>query len=416
LSIAASAAEGTWKILGRNEVDEVAQRAWAYVSASSKDYRPSELVGSLLSASAEDVNYLRALVQVRHPATRRFLLAVPGILERLAQTTEVQIDESLAPIGAVDWPATVLGVVAKGHVSSFVIRHTDPHRDLPENRLLRCVLNRLKDAALVVTQGRSQSNLRQGWLHEVDALRGDAQRYADHPLLQAIVPKASHTGLAAARASRIPGYAYLAEAYDVELRVGPEPTEEGLHDLLSASVLLPEAESRAYELLVLFRMISQLEGIGYRLGRIGLIGLGDGHVFELDRNSEIIHVYYQQSPFESIRYRQSLVGAGFSPAGLRPDIVLVTEGFAQKQVLLFEMKCSNSTALVSEAIVQLFGYRYDLADLPVGDLTSLVAVTPVGRPSSPSTWPLPAYEGDFRIWTTDQDHLSEVLNFGGQPL
>lgn len=412
MAVAAPAGFGrdaTWRIVGTEERSEVAKRAWAYVHASATDYHPSELLGNLLAVNPSDMDYLRALVQMRNAATIRFLQAVPQILERLAQTVEVDIEELLVPIGRVDWPSTVLGAVTKGHLASFIVRRSDPHRDLPENRLLRYLLNRLRDLSSLLTRGRTEGELSQGWLGDIDEMGKVAEGFAEHPLLQTVVPVASHAGLSACRNSRIPGYAYLADAYEVELRVGPEPTEHGIQELLATGVLIPQLEWRAYELLVLFRVLSELDASGFKAERTRLIGLGSGHVFKLRRGTDTIDLYYQQSPFKSLRYGTTLVGAGFDRAALRPDIVLIKRGLTASEVTLFEMKCSTDTSQVGEAIVQLFGYRYDLAGLPEGHLTSLVAVTPVGRPSTPSQWPEAAYGGDFQAWTTDHVHLAALV-------
>lgn len=409
--MSALAAPG-FALLNADELEEIAARTWQNVAAYSAQYTPLVMLASLveLQLLAEDQLEYRARLQLLlSNEVRTFLTVATNIIARLAQTTEVHVHEGRSPIGYVDWPTTMLNRLVSGRDPSiFVLRQSEIHRDLPENRLLKFLLLEVARLASDVLGSRRV----EGWRVTVESVRLAAEKLAHHPILAPVAASWNHRGYLAARASRTLGYREIAglyELYDNLLRRGDQAK---LLELFRQHVLVPRLEDRAFELLILFRLIEHLQAVGAQRKAIRLIGQGNGPVFIFSHGDYEIGVYFQGVPEALLQrslYRQFMTRAALSPGARRPDIpIRVSKAGVIHRITLIEAKCSVALDTIRDGGFQLLGYLADFKLYEEAE-TNLMLISYGGIVRYPG-WPTPISVAPFIGYTSDLANLGSALS------
>jgi hypothetical protein len=402
------------------DVEEVAVRAIQNVGRASYQYSPLQVLSSLGSADRlphEELDYRAKLQFVLSDAVETLLRQVPQIINRLIQTTEAETVEGRIPIGVIDWPATwTRRLIAGRDPSVFVLRRSEIHRDVPENRLLKFVLSLLAEFADSLLREPHDSG---GWATRVSWVRAHARRYATHPVLAPITASASRVGYLAARATRTPGYSDIAQLYAWYESVFERGDAQELLNLFRQFVLIPEEEERAFELLVLFRLVAYLEASGAVLGGIKLIGRGSGPCYVYRWRGRDVSVFFQGAPESSQKssmYRKYVFETGLGASVRRPDIVLqMHDGGHVRRTLVMEAKCTTDLRPVRDGVFQLLGYVQDFGFAKEVH-TSLLAVG-YGRIRAVAGYPPPvtlSHRLDGQV--ADLSSLTVALDQWGQSL
>ncbi len=171
---ASSEAATSFALLGESEIEEIAARAWQNVAAFSGEYTPRSLLAGLADIEAlpqNQLEYRSCLQFLLSNETAAFMNAAPALLRRLSQTTVHERQQGRAPIGLVDWPSTIVQRLARGGTDSiYLLRGSETRQDVPENRLLRFVLNAIVTSAASVLPSQIE-----GWPLRVRELEAAAQ-------------------------------------------------------------------------------------------------------------------------------------------------------------------------------------------------------------------------------------------------
>lgn len=354
---------GRFSFLSDDEVEEVAMRAWQNVAAHSTEYSPLAILASLAEVSSlptEQLEFLASAHFVMSEEVGTLINAAERIVKRLSQTTSLEEMEGRVPVGYIDWPATALRrITGRSDRSQFVLRKTELHRDVPENRLLRYALAEVEHHARNVLTSQPI----EGWRRQVETVRSKARELYNHQLLRTIPSEHRRQGYLAARTSRTPGYRDVARAIALSNGLFRAGDQSVLLELFRQHVLMPELEERAFELLVLFRLLDYLESVGAQRVAIRLIGRGVGPVFIYLLDGRLCEVYFQ-NPSRALAnhsfYRKISESAGLGTPGLRPDIVVrIAIDETEQRTVILEAKCSTNLNTIRDGIFQLIGYFGD---------------------------------------------------------
>lgn len=400
-----------FSLLTQEHVDEIATRAWQNVAAHSSEYTPLEMLTSLTevsSLSGEQLDFRAALQFLMSSEVRELVQASKRILLGMSQTTSLRTVEGRVPVGSIDWPGTITGrIVGRTDPSSFVFRQTELDRDVPENRLLRFALTAVTRLASSVLDVQPTT----GWRSQVAGLQTAASSLVAHPLLTQIPAELNRHTLSAAKSSRISGYRDAARAMELYNDLFRFGDLSRLIELFREFVLIPELEERAFELLVLFRLLVRLDELGANRTSTRLLGRGRGPVFTFVLGGSAIEVYFQGTPAEISShsyYRKVITEAGLGSSSLRPDILLrVGAGDTGAKIVVMEMKCSTNLGTIRDGVFQLIGYFGDFR-LFKEDGPILFLISFGGIPESENV-PIRVDFSDLTVYVSDLPRLHESL-------
>lgn len=378
-------------LLSREEVEEIAERAWLHVGVAAHAYAPIEFLDSLAEAPElppRQLEYRSNIHFVLSSEVAAFMRAAPKLLLRVSQTTNTRRDRQRAPLGRVDWPRTLAEATRGGPKGELVYQviSNETSRDVLANRLVRFVLQQVHERAQMILPRQPEllDNAADvgpipGWTEEVRRLLDRAATCLAHPALRGIPSSASRQAVFAARAARAPGYQEAARAHQLLIDLFGSGDATNLLHLFRQLVLMPDAEDRAFELLVLFRVIAALERAGAKRRTVRLIGQGNGPIFVHDLPNRRVVTHFQGVPSwmsRDSRYGGILAGHEMSGGVRRPDIVVefLSPTFGRRTIVI-EAKCSQSAPTIRDGVFQLLGY---LADYQLQASTSAVVLVAHG--------------------------------------
>jgi len=289
--------------------------------------------------------------------------------------------------GPIDWPATIgARALGGGNETLYVVRPANRIFDVPENRALAWVLERLE-----VELGRVPFVLReeagvvtdQSWIAQITAHRARIRAARRHGWIREI-PAERPTArtlqrLASARTTfykkAIPAVIHLLRRFSEQ-----DPTAEDLTDLLSRRYFEPARNWQLFEVVVALRLARAfgVVAVGKRKSRL-LVGGGRSPYarYSLPGGDEV-RLWYQSWPRDvgQSLHRDALRHYGIAGESARPDLVIERrrEGKTVDAVLL-ELKASRVAATLSGGLMQLLGYLKDRPDIfgyrPSGWLVAL---------------------------------------------
>ena len=356
---------------GAGEVvaDEVASLGWSYVSRLSRDRRPIEILDRLANLSSRDSHFLRRLHFVESREAKDLLSRISQRLRRLPQSTKPTRVVGREAKGRIDWPRTLRERMARGGDPTIIaVANADRHFNVSGNRALVYLLDRLVEMARSVSQrpdGKAISGRASA------ALVGAAAARLRSTSALATVPSPENiSGIdrQALRASRLPEFrnevASLLKLYD-SLFIEDDLSE--LRRLLGERVWLPLEPERLFELWVLFTAVRTLEGSGWVVQSLRLLGAfsgGAGPTFRVSKGGTEVAISYQSLPpelLESSRYTPLLGVYGIAGSVRRPDFVITAETNGKISRMLVEVKLTGDRAYITDSIYKVFGYLADFA-------------------------------------------------------
>jgi hypothetical protein len=402
----------SYQLLTPDDVNTIAERAWQNVATFSSEYSPLSILSSLVDdldlVPSDQLEHLAAIQYLLSSEFRSFACTSSRLASRLAQTTLTQEEVVRSAVGLVDWPRTTTGRMTGAlDPTSYRTRSSRVDLDVPENRLFHfMIVESLKLANDILSQGGPE-----GWTQAVVEDTQRLARVAKSPLIRTLPSEASRAGILAAISSRIPGYREVANAYALFDGLFRRGDRELLLNLFKQCILLPQAEERAFELLVLFRLVDYLEEAGGQLKSIRLIGRGDGPTYTYQIGDRRFCIHFQNVPRDLLNdsvYLRFASACGFKATARRPDVVLrVIENSQVRRTIIFEAKCSRSADVLRDGLFQLLSYAtdYQLVSKPN---TTLVLVAHGGVPRR-ERWPKPAISDPVIGTCTALENLDACL-------
>ncbi|MFW6026660.1 MAG: hypothetical protein ACOCRX_09985, partial [Candidatus Woesearchaeota archaeon] len=135
--------------------------------------------------------------------------------------------------------------------------------------------------------------------------------------------------------------------------------ENFLRDVLKNRILKPLNNNVLYELYVFFNILDVIEGQGWKLKSVNLIGGNSESVSVYSKNNETIKIYYQNLPKklkEKSIYGNYLDFYDLNCRSRRPDVII--EKDSQKYCII-EVKRSANRGYIVDGVYKLMGYLKD---------------------------------------------------------
>jgi len=324
--------------------------------------------------------------------------------------------------GPVDWSATVARrSLGAGNATHYVVRSARRVYDVPENRALVWLLDRLQAAChralaekpdAAALDGTAEANT---WANRIRRLAAQLERARATEWLRGIDPEPpvgrTMQKLRAARSSFYRDDLTAAARRMISLE---SPDENDLVEVLSERYFEPAATWMIFEVCVALRLARGLGEVSGRPRRARLL-IGAGRApyarFLFEDESEV-SLIYQTWPENAGPSLLAETGRrhGLAVGPSKPDLFIVRSG-GRPDVLLLELKASLSSTYLKEGLAKLLGY---LADRPM-----LWKQKPAGWLVAPAS---DAFVGTDApnaedLWMVDADAVAEaaVARFAPAP-
>lgn len=313
-----------------------------------------------------DIHRLGAVHFLLDPSIARFVESVaPSLINRLNKQARLSTAVSHSAVrGRIRWPETLRLQVATGDRSQYVATTVHPQFDLPENQLLKHLLQRI--SALCKDVLSQYTTAGDGWLASVHTLRQVADSHLQGAAMRNIsaISGVGPKHVWATRHAKHFEYRFLPGVATLLVRLADQ-ADNYLREAVRQRYLEPMNLDVLYELFVLFSFMVQCEQAGWEVELQRLIGGHTGPVAVYRRHTKVLRVYYQRVP-ESLasvsRYKGVMAAHGVRRSLRTPDIIveMVTAG-GSPRYLLVEVKRSSDPGYIVDGIYKLFGYLRDYA-------------------------------------------------------
>lgn len=323
-----------------------------------------------LRGGERDVTLLASLVELSGGNYLEFFAeSLPDLLDQLSTDTERR-NEIVGPklVGAPRWGATRIGR-ASGQLrfGQFYSRTAHRSYDIPENRVVAWLVGNVAELigqVLSVARGR-------GLPVRVEALRQVSDELSQHPVLRdsELRDSLDPDDLDAAAASHRPEYrqaAALATSLQTIVQHDEEARWFSILMLLAVGWMEPVSDDDLFEMYALVSVIDVLAkdlGLGDPV-EFGLVVSGRKHVALFDSADGPVSVFFDVSVPASLgrlgNYAATVAEyEGVTGSERRPDIIVTRRSGIATQVVLIEVKRSDSERYISDSIYKMYGYLYD---------------------------------------------------------
>lgn len=313
--------------------------------------------------------------------------------------------------GPVDWTATVARrSLEAGNATRYVVRAAQRAYDIPENRVLAWVLDRLHvacrralkekvDAEVVPEDSKAYT-----WAERIERLAAQIDLARRTEWLRGIEPEPPRgRTMQRLRGARNSFYREDVVAAAQKMLMVESPDERDLIDVLNKRFFEPAATWMIFEVCVALRLAREFGQASGRPRRSRLL-FGSGRAayarYALPDDTEV-ELLYQVWPDKCGPSLLSAAGErhGLGVGSSRPDLFVVRRGDVA-DVLLLELKASRSPKYLKQGLIRLLGY---LAERP-----AFWKRKPAGwlvAPASAAFISCPLREDD-ELWIVSADEVS----------
>lgn len=355
-------------------IREVSDELWRYLSLAAHPEAIAASAEGLLQLPKGDVRRLVAAHLLLSDSTPAMLECVSSLLGRMPASVTMVREETVGLVhGPVDWAQTRQLRLSSGDRTRFVCLPPDRHYDTALGRLLLHALtscSALLDAAGDLRGSPGSS--------AVDSAAAPTVATALAKLGPTVRSLRSHVKFAAVRPERPdqrvldslarrsgigPVIAWVDRYVSAFEQLDPATARSAVEERL----LAPAPDDQLFELLVGFRLVRQIEALGFHRSPPGLIEPGHAAPFaRFDGRAGHINIWWQRSalPFVGLTgglYADALRGGGLDTAALLPDFVI--ELVSQRRCVLVEVKhTTKETAPVARGVKDALLYLMDARD------------------------------------------------------
>lgn len=378
------------------------------VASATQQHDPVGDVTELLRLERGDLQRVTAVHICLSTPVRQFIGGLrPGIRRPITSSTRPRI-VTQAVRGPIDWGATIRTRAALGgDRTAFVVRPARRIFNTPENRALVWLLGQLDKYLWRAAPGEAAEYDREqaSWSAELRRQRNELLLAGRYRWLQEVPSeRPTRATLRRLRAARSAFYArLLPDAIRHVERLGADPTEEDLTELLCQRYFRPEENWRLFEVVVALRLARAFAESSpeKRKARL-LVGVGgDPYARYVLPDGDEIRLVYQAWPPDSPPSLYAAVrDAHHLRAGEpRPDLIIQRDG-AQPDAVVLELKATRSGSTLGSGLSQLLGY---LKERP-----GLWHKQPSGWLVAPRSDAYRAAAAELDAWVVDADQVADA--------
>ena len=331
------------------------------------------LLEKITGLTPEELFLLKKIHFLLSDEVKELLNILPPLMRNLAHSTRKETIECRGMIrGRIDWGLTIKERYSHGFndPSLFICKPASKMYDLPENQLLKFILNEIANFGenieylpVITDEVLDESEVR-SYVDTIQFRRSAVRKTLKHvqfhniTLASSIRPKT----LLRARNHRNHNYRPVVKCYELYENLFLINSADALKKLLEKQLLEPLNNDKLYELYILFKLFEKLELKGGKLS-LGLLKPGrkpTPYVAQYLDENETINVYYQKMPggcWKDSEYKDIFNFYSLNVSSRRPDIIL--EFVDDDYYCLIEVKRSSRRDYIVDSVYKVIGYLSD---------------------------------------------------------
>lgn len=314
--------------------------------------------------------------------------------------------------GKVDWNQTIKHRLVSGglHTPVYVCNPTDKDFDLPENIVLKFILNKMKTVIDHILSINPKTN-NHNWRNKLELNLIEIKKTLSLPYFRKVssVKTINPRLLGNLKISKKRHYRKLYYLYLLYHKVFVKKDKLVQHALLAERSLFAAKDDKLYEIYVLFKLISQLENVSLKRN-LTILGQGN-NLFTFELQNGVLDVRFQTLPkkfYARSNYKQIL--KKFTTAYLLsdpkpriPDICLTWKPFNNKRNthdIIIELKYSTEKDYFRDSIYKVYGYLKDYSSVLISEPKSILIFDSLNSH--------PVYEDE--LWVAGTGQFGSVIN------
>ena len=322
-------------------------------------------VNQLFNLDEENILTLKKLHFLISSEVKSFIKILPFLVRNLSHSTnKEEIETHGNIIGQINWNQTFKNRMKTGlkDKSIFVCNTNKKLYDLPENQLLKYMLNKInkfiKDINITYDELYKEEVINYNeYLNNIHIITHKATKNPN--LKNVILPKhittktitktiKSHNNL----------YEDLVNIYKLYEKLFITNDETILSELLNKQVLKPNNNDTLYEVYILFKIIEKIDKENIQLK---LLKAGNDYVIHSKFNDKEINIYYQHLPeaFKNNNIQKLQPYYNIELYNKRPDIIIEYIKNNKKTYKIIEIKRTEDSGYIRDSIYKVFGYLKD---------------------------------------------------------
>lgn len=331
---------------------------------------------NITGLTSDELLILKKINFLLSEEVKKLLNILPALMRNLAHSTRKETIECRGMIrGRIDWGLTIKERYSRGcnDPSLFICKPASKMYDLPENQLLKFILNEIVNISENIEY---LPELNEDFLDEneidnyVDTIQ--YRRSAIRKILKQIQlynislpsfvrPKTLHR----ARNHRNHNYREVVKSYILYEKLFYSNNVDTLKSLIEKQLLEPLNNDKLYELYILFKILEKLEEKGGILS-LGLLKPGkttSTYVAQYHDEHGTINVYYQKMPsgcWKYSEYKDIFKFYNLNVSSRRPDIIL--EFVEANLYRIVEVKRTDKRDYIVDSVYKVIGYLSDFKE------------------------------------------------------
>lgn len=290
---------------------------------------------------------------------------IPYLIRNLSHSTnKEEIETHGNIIGQIDWNHTLKQRMKTGlkDKSLFVCNTNNKLYDLPENQLLKFLLNKInkfiKDINISYNENFKEdiSNY-YDYISNIHIITSKAIKNAH--LKQVELPRHITTKtLIKTIKSHNNLYESVVKVYNLYEKLFILNDESILLELLNKRVLTPNNMDTLYEVYILFKIIEKIDTNSLQMA---LLKSGNNYTVHSEFKDKQINIYYQHLPetFQNNNLVKIRPYYNIQLTSKRPDIIVEYVKNAKKTYKIIEIKRTEDSNYIRDSIYKMFGYLKD---------------------------------------------------------
>ena len=328
-------------------------------------------IGQLFSLDEDNFLILKKLHFLISDEVTQFVKALPYLMRNLSHSTnKEEIETHGKIIGQINWNHTLKQRMDTGlkDKSLFVCNTNKKLYDLPENRLLKYILNKIinfiKDISIThpqeymeeITNYHDYLNniylISNKTVKDIHLKNVELPRYITTKTVTKTIK--SHNNL----------YEYLVKSYQLYEKLFINYDNTILLELLDKHVLIPTNKDVLYEVYILFKI---MDCINHDSLDVGLLKSGNDYIIRAEFNDKLVNIYYQHLPeyFKENNLKKLKTYYDLELYNKRPDIIIEYVKNNKKTYKIIEIKRTQDPDYIRDSIYKVFGYLKDYEEIPL---------------------------------------------------
>ena len=340
---------------------------------------PIEGIISLMGVDEREVELLKRIHFLLSEEVNDLIYSLDSILRNLSHSTRVDIFESKGVIkGRIDWNLTYKRRYQQGFddPSQFICRSSSKMYNLPENQLLKFILNEVEKISheekifhkilqkdVVKNNEKWENQLNKRFKKVKNALEKNV--YLKHITLPKNINSKT---LLRTYNHRNKHYQHVAKCYKLYEDIFLADNRAVLKELIEKQLLRPSEPEKMFELFVLFNIMDSLDDKNLKIRIIKPKNYDEYHfVASYNEQNKNIYIYYQRltDDFDDAsQYKNIFKYYELRKSLRRPDIMIMVESPDEEpEFYIVEVKLTNNDSYIADSIYKVLGYIYDFENI-----------------------------------------------------